>query len=146
MWRVITGRHESVELAFMLVGHTKFSPDRFFGLFKKAFRRATVCTICIARSFKIYNQWTACTPAYRDMCGDVQVRFQWSAHLGQFFRSIPNSIFLHKSLPDHVCLHKYSGSQQTRVQDNYESKITIRFHCFLLLRKSTGSYMHSRCE
>ena len=42
VWRVMTGRHESIELSFMLVGHTKFLPDRFFGLFKKAFRRSTM--------------------------------------------------------------------------------------------------------
>ena len=34
-WRVIAGLNESVELSFMLVGHTKFAPDRFFGLLKK---------------------------------------------------------------------------------------------------------------
>jgi hypothetical protein len=32
-WRVLTGRQESIELSFMLVGHTKFSPDRHFGTF-----------------------------------------------------------------------------------------------------------------
>ena len=104
----------------MLVGHTKFSPARFFGLFKKAFRRATVCTFFIARTVsKSTTNGQHLPQLIRDMCGDVQVRFyQWSAHLGQFFRSIPNSIFLHKSLPDHMCLRKYSGSEQTRVQDN----------------------------
>ena len=45
MWLIITRWHESIQLSFMLVGHTKFSPDRFFGLFKKAFRRSTACTI-----------------------------------------------------------------------------------------------------
>ena len=30
MWRIITGRHESIQLSFMLVGHTKFSTERFF--------------------------------------------------------------------------------------------------------------------
>ena len=45
MWRVIAGRHESAKLLFMLVGHTKFSPDCFFGIFKKAFRRTKVCTL-----------------------------------------------------------------------------------------------------
>ena len=59
MWRVLTGRHDSAELSFMLVGHTKFSPDRFFGLFKKAFRQATVCTIFdIARTVsKSTSNW-----------------------------------------------------------------------------------------
>ena len=38
LWRVLTGKQESIELSFMLVGHTKFSPDCHFGTFKKAFR------------------------------------------------------------------------------------------------------------
>ena len=29
LWRTMTGQHSAVELSFMLVGHTKFSPDRF---------------------------------------------------------------------------------------------------------------------
>ena len=45
MWRVISGLNDSIELSFMLSGHTKFSPDRFFGLFKKAFRRSSVSII-----------------------------------------------------------------------------------------------------
>lgn len=27
LWRVLTGKRESIELSFMLVGNTKFSPD-----------------------------------------------------------------------------------------------------------------------
>lgn len=42
MWRVMTGLEESIELSFMIVGHTKFSPD---GTFKKALRCLTVSTI-----------------------------------------------------------------------------------------------------
>ena len=30
-WRVMVGLNKSCELCFMLPGHTKFSPDRFFG-------------------------------------------------------------------------------------------------------------------
>ena len=30
LWRVMTGRHRTAELSFMLVGHTKFAPDGFF--------------------------------------------------------------------------------------------------------------------
>jgi len=42
---VMTGKQESIQLSFMIVGHTKFSPDRHFGTFKKAFRHSTVSTI-----------------------------------------------------------------------------------------------------
>ena len=82
------GRHESAELLFMLVGHTKFSPDRFLGLFKKASRRATVCTIFeIPRIVSISTTNGQHLPQLiRDVDGTVQVQFyQWSAHLGQFF-------------------------------------------------------------
>ncbi len=34
-WRTLTCRHNTLQLSFMLVGHTKFSPDRYFGLLKK---------------------------------------------------------------------------------------------------------------
>ena len=37
LWRVMTGRHKSAQLSFMLVWHTKFAPDHFFGSFKSCF-------------------------------------------------------------------------------------------------------------
>ena len=42
MWRVMRGLHKTIRLSFMLVGHTKFSPDWCFGLFKKKFRTTEV--------------------------------------------------------------------------------------------------------
>ncbi len=35
LWRVITGREKSITVSFMVVGHTKFSCDRYFSLIKK---------------------------------------------------------------------------------------------------------------
>ena len=45
MWRVMAGKQESIQLSFMLVGHTKPSPDWFFGLFKKVYRHSAVSTL-----------------------------------------------------------------------------------------------------
>ena len=45
MWRIIAGLNDTVELSFMLVGHTKFAPDRFFGLFKRLYRKSVINTI-----------------------------------------------------------------------------------------------------
>lgn len=39
---VIYGYYESIELNFMIAGHTKFSPDRNFGMIKKKYRRSTI--------------------------------------------------------------------------------------------------------
>ena len=33
-WRVLKGFHKRITYSFMVPGHTKFSPDGFFGLFK----------------------------------------------------------------------------------------------------------------
>ena len=35
----MVGLHRSITISFMLVGHTKFSPDWCFGLLKQRYRR-----------------------------------------------------------------------------------------------------------
>ena len=47
LWRTMTRRHESIELSFMIVhvGHTKFAPDRFFGVIKKRYKHTFVSTL-----------------------------------------------------------------------------------------------------
>ncbi len=41
-WRVLTGRHTKITLSFLVVGHTKFSPDWCFGLLKRKYRKTNV--------------------------------------------------------------------------------------------------------
>ncbi len=41
-WRTLANRHTNITLSFLVVGHTKFSPDWCFGLFKRQFRRTKV--------------------------------------------------------------------------------------------------------
>ena len=45
MWRVITGRHKSISLNFLITGHTKFAPDWCFGLLKQKFRKEPVSSL-----------------------------------------------------------------------------------------------------
>ena len=45
LWRVMTGLHHTVNLHFMIAGHTKFSPDACFGLIKRKFRRTAVSSL-----------------------------------------------------------------------------------------------------
>ena len=42
VWRALTNRHTSITLSFLVVGHTKFSPDWCFGVFKRHYRRTKV--------------------------------------------------------------------------------------------------------
>ena len=45
MWRVLTGRHKSISLNFLITGHTKFAPDWCFGLLKQKFRKEPVSSL-----------------------------------------------------------------------------------------------------
>ncbi len=38
------GFHDRIDFSFMVVGHTKFAPDGYFGLIKKKYRRSKVYT------------------------------------------------------------------------------------------------------
>lgn len=42
MWRVMTGLHQDIKISFLPVGHTKFSPDWCFGLFKQKYRKMRI--------------------------------------------------------------------------------------------------------
>ena len=35
------GKNIEIKIAFMIAGHTKFAPNHFFGLVKKAYRSST---------------------------------------------------------------------------------------------------------
>lgn len=41
-WRVMVGLNKKITVSFLIVGHTKFSPDWCFGLFKQTFRRKNI--------------------------------------------------------------------------------------------------------
>ena len=42
--RVLDGHHDGVSWNFLIVGHTKFSPDQLFGLLKSIFKKHDVVT------------------------------------------------------------------------------------------------------
>ena len=44
-WRVAIGLHQSITLNFLVVGHSKFAPDWYVGLLKRAFKRHAVSSL-----------------------------------------------------------------------------------------------------
>ena len=44
-WRTLKGLHQTITLNFLLAGHTKFSPDHGFGLFKKKYSKTAISTL-----------------------------------------------------------------------------------------------------
>lgn len=62
----MTGKHTNIILSFLVVGHTKFSPDWCFGLFKRKFRRTKVSSItdaaqCVIDSAECNSVQLVCT-------------------------------------------------------------------------------------
>ncbi|MED6240733.1 hypothetical protein ATANTOWER_026909, partial [Ataeniobius toweri] len=44
-WRVAHKLHSTLNIHFLITGHTKFSPDCGFGLIKQAYKRTRVSTL-----------------------------------------------------------------------------------------------------
>lgn len=44
MYRVLSGLHTNIEMSFLIVGHTKFSPDSHFGFIKQRYRSSHIYT------------------------------------------------------------------------------------------------------
>ena len=44
-WRELTGLHYTITISFMVVGHTKFALEGYFGLLKRSFRKIEVSSL-----------------------------------------------------------------------------------------------------
>ena len=114
VWRVLARLNKDIELSFMVAGHTKFSPDWCFGLFKRAFRRAKVgCLDDIVRvveSSAVVNH--AQLVATQE--GKVLVpTFDWASYLQPLF--ITNPFIGIKALPHFYFSAAKPGSVIVRV-------------------------------
>ena len=45
MWCCTTGKHTSCSIHFMIPGHTRFSPDQYFGLIKRKYRKTRISSV-----------------------------------------------------------------------------------------------------
>ena len=91
MWRIENGLHNKITYSFMVAGHTKFSPDGFFGLFKLKLRNSEVenledlVKVVEKSSIEGYN--TAQT--IFNGSGTREVHFyKWTEFLNQFYNNI----------------------------------------------------------
>jgi hypothetical protein len=78
IYRTLTGLHDKISLSFMVVGHTKFAPDGYFGLIKKKYRHSSVYTY--EQLATIIEQSSQNPIVYRD----------WSPWLAEYFNPLPN--------------------------------------------------------
>ena len=91
LWRCIHGLHRSVELHFMVVGHTKFAPDWCFGLLKQRYRRTPVSSL-----EEMAHVVSESTPSginipqlVGDQAGNISVhQYDWQDFLAPYFKPL----------------------------------------------------------
>lgn len=89
-WRVFKGKHKRITYSFMVPGHTKFSPDGFFGLFKLKLKKSEVDDLedlvkVIEESTSGYNR----AQTMFDKDGKRRVFFyKWTEYLKSFFKPL----------------------------------------------------------
>jgi len=93
LYRTLVGLHDKIRLSFMIVGHTKFAPDGYFGLIKHRYRRSSVYTYdqladLIDRSTE--NGHNICQ-RYQNASGNPNFEYRdWSKWLSKYFKKLPN--------------------------------------------------------
>lgn len=94
LWRMTKKLNKSIQLNFLLTGHTKFSPDRNFGIIKCKFSKSIVdChedfLDVIEKSSP--NNFNIAVPS-KDPRNNTRnvVWAQWDEFLAQYFKPIPN--------------------------------------------------------
>ena len=112
----MTGLNESITLSFMLVGHTKFTPDSCFGLLKQRFRRTHVQ--CLNDIVQVVEQSASVNKArlVGNEAGEVFVpTYDWLSYFVERFRKLSGIKKYHQFLfssskPGEVICKEYSDS------------------------------------
>ncbi|XP_053378951.1 uncharacterized protein LOC123554942 [Mercenaria mercenaria] len=91
MWRVMVGLHDALEYSLMEAGHTKFSPDWHFGLWKVRWRHSTAETLeDISKTVSDSSRGGHNIPQLVEDPTKPVVFYDWAKFLKQFFRPIPH--------------------------------------------------------
>ena len=107
----MSGLHQSITLSFMLVGHTKFSPDWCFWLLKQRFRRTFVSSL--QDLVDVVNASANVNVAQLVGTLDGVIIYNWATFLGEKFCKVPQMRSFHHfhfsvSNPGVVTMKQYS--------------------------------------
>lgn len=118
MWRVMTGWHTNITYSFLVVGHTKFSPDWCFGLFKRLFKRTKVN--CMADIAAVVDKSAVCNVSQlvHTENADIVPTRDWATFLLPHFRRITNIKQYHhfrlsSSFPGKVFVRRHADTPET---------------------------------
>ena len=95
-WRVMTGLNDSITISFLLTGHTKFTPDRCFGLIKKKFRRTNVNSLNCIKDVVTASSTSNCAHVIGpDPTTAPVVFYRWTDFLSKSFKKVTNILKHH---------------------------------------------------
>ena len=116
----MAGLHKTIEVSFMLVGHTKFSPDWFFGLLKHRFRRSKISSlddlVQVVRSSAFVNE----AELVGSQLGEPLVPiYDWVGFFGSQMNKVPLITRQHhfnfsSDCPGTVIVREFSDSGETK--------------------------------
>ena len=119
-WRVLTGRHRSITLSFLIAGHTKFAPDWCFGLAKQRLRKTKVgCLSDIASAIEQSATSNKTQLMGTEDGAQFVCTFDWVGYLAPHFRRIPHIKRQHhftitSDSQGFVALKEYSDSEEVK--------------------------------
>ena len=117
----MVGLHKHITLSFLIVGHTKFSPDWCFGLLKQRFRRTRVT--CLSDLERVVNSSAEANVAQLvgTQSGEVVVpTYNWTAMFAGRLRKLKQLKRYHhfsfsESAPGHVDVKLESDSESEHI-------------------------------
>ena len=92
-WRIATELHQSIKYSFLIAGHTKFGPDRCFGILKKSYKVSYISSIYELARMVDNSSNTGVNKAQLVSTHDGRVIvpvYDWCTFLGQYFKKIAN--------------------------------------------------------
>jgi hypothetical protein len=123
MYRLLIGLHDKIELSFLIVGHTKFSPDGYFGLIKRHYRRSQVYTydqLSDIVETSSTNGHNCCVRVSNNIDSPVIYR-DWSSWLSQYFEKFKGITNYH-----HFCIERTNPSIIVVKKRKDSEKITVK--------------------
>ena len=91
-WRTLTLLHQSITYSFLIAGHTKFGPDRCFGLMKKSYKVSYVSSLYEFASLVDTSSAVSVNKAQIVGTHDGRVIvpvYDWVSFLGRYFKKLP---------------------------------------------------------
>ena len=123
-WRAIHQLHDSICYSFLIAGHTKFGPDRCFGIIKRSYKVSYVSSLYELAQMVESSSTVGVNKAQLVGMHDGKVIvpvYNWSAFLEQYFVKVPNIKKFHhfrfsKDEPGRLYFKLYSTSPEQSLQ------------------------------